>query len=272
MTPCALRKIAAYLRKEYLIERSYRFAFLFSVLGIFTGIATYFFIDRMYAHASAPGLEPFGTSYFAYALVGNAFFAYLGASLGGIAGRIGAEQRLGTLEAILATPTSPWVLMAAMAAWNVLYASLEVGLYFLVGAVGFGVDLSRADPFSTGLLLALVVLAFSSLGIVEASCVLVFKRGTFVAWAMNGVFALLGGVFFPVSVLPAWLRPVSELLPITHAIRGLQMAIHQGSSVADLTVEIGVLMFFCVLLVPVGILALRWGLRRARTDGTLSDS
>ena len=43
-----LRKVWAYMKKEFLIQMSYRFAFMFSLFGIFTTIATYFFIDRLF--------------------------------------------------------------------------------------------------------------------------------------------------------------------------------------------------------------------------------
>jgi len=264
------RKAWAYLTKEFLMEASYRFAFLFSLFGICTGIATFFFIDRLFGHRIAPALVPFGTSYFAYVLVGNAFFAYVGTALGGVSGRLALEQSLGTLEAILLTPTRLWVFVTAMAVWNTFYATFQVLLYFVVGGVGFGVSFSQINWASLLSILALVIISFNSLGLLEAGCILVFKRGTFVAWAFNGLWSLLGGVFFPTTVLPEWLQRVSACIPITYAIRGLQQAIYQGAPVTQLTRELGILGAFCVVLVPLGLWSWRWALRRAKLDGSLS--
>ena len=83
-----------------------------------------------------------------------------------------------------------------------------------------------------------MIITFNSVGLLEAGCLLVFKRGAVVAWALNGVWALLGGVFFPTTVLPAWLQRIAEWIPFTHAIRGLQLAIYQGTPVAQLTREL----------------------------------
>ncbi|MFQ5932646.1 MAG: ABC transporter permease, partial [Nitrospiraceae bacterium] len=121
------------MKKEFLIEMSYKFAFVFSIFGIFTGIATFFFIDRLFGQQMTPDLAPFGTPYFAYVLVGNAFFTYVGTAIGGMSGRIEAEQTWGTLEMLFATPTKLWVVILAMAMWNTLYASAEVVMYFVVG-------------------------------------------------------------------------------------------------------------------------------------------
>lgn len=263
-----LRKVWAYVRKEFLIEMSYKFALMFSILGVFTGIATYFFIDRLFGHQITSELAPFGASYFAYVLVGNAFFAYLGTAVGGVSGRIGAEQTWGTLEALFGTPTRLWVVILGMIVWNTLYASAEVVLYFFVGGVGFGVDFSRINWAALASVLGLVIAAFNSIGLLEAACVLVFKRGVEV-WAFNGVWALLGGVFFPVTVLPDWLQGLSAWNPVTYAIRGLQLAIYQGTPVSQLARELGILALFCAVLAPAGLLSWKWALRRARVEGSL---
>lgn len=265
-----LRKVWAYMKKEFLIEMSYKFAFAFSVFGIFTGIATYFFIDRLFGQRMTPELAPFGAPYFAYVLVGNAFFAYVGTAIAGLSGRIGGEQEWGTLEVLFGTPTRLWVLILAMAIWNTLYASAEVVMYFVVGGVGFGVDFTRINWGSLASILGLVIVAFNSIGLIEAGCMLVFKRGAVAAWALNSVWALLGGVFFPVTVLPAWLQRISAWNPITHAVRGLQLAIYQGTPVRDLAYELWMLSLFCVLLVPLGLFSWTWALRRAKVEGSLS--
>ncbi len=265
-----LRKVWAYMKKEFLIQMSYKFAFMFSILGIFTSIATYFFIDRLFGRQMTPDLAPFGTPYFAYVLVGNAFFAYVGTAIGGISGRIGAEQTRGTLEVLFVTPTRLWVLILAMAIWNTLYASAQVVIYFFVGGVGFGVDFSRINWAALATILVLVIVAFNSIGLIEAGCLLVFKRGTVAAWAFNSVWALLGGVFFPVTVFPAWLQHISEWIPITHAIRALQLAIYQGAPLTQLARELWILSLFCLVLVPLGLLSWRWAYRRARVEGSLS--
>ncbi len=263
------QKVLAYIKKEFLIEMSYKFAMMFSLLGIFTTIATYFFIDRLFGNQMTSDLAPFATSYFPYVLVGNAFFAYVGLALGGLSGRIESEQSLGTLEVLFGSPTKLWVLMLAIVAWNTIYASAEVLGFFILGGIGFGVDFSHINWLSLGSILGLAIIAFNSIGLIEAAWLLVFKRGLAVAWAINGLGALLGGVFFPVTVLPAWLQTIAAWNPITYAIRGLQLAIYQGTPITQLTLELFVLGAFCLVLVPLGLCSWNWALRRAKDEGSL---
>jgi len=265
-----VRRIRAYLRKEWLLQLSYGFPLLSATFGVFTTLATYFFIDRLFGRQLTPELAPFAAPYFAYAVVGNAFLAYVGTAIGGLSRRVGVEQSLGTLEVLLATPTRLWVLILAIAVWNTIYASAEVVLFFLVGGVGFGVDWGRINWSALGPVLGLVVVVFNSLGLAEAGCLILFKRGVVGAWALNGMCALLGGVFFPVAVLPDWVQWVAELNPITHAVRSLQLAIFQGVPLRGLGKELAALTLFAVLLVPLSLGTWRWAFRRARLDGSLS--
>ena len=264
------QKVLAYIKKEFLIEMSYKFAMMFSLLGIFTTIATYFFIDRLFGNQMTSDLAPFATSYFPYVLVGNAFFAYVGLALGGFSCRIESEQSLGTLEVLFGSPTKLWVLMLAMVAWNTIYASAEVVGFFVVGGMGFGVDFSQINWLSLISILGFSIIAFNSIGIIEAAWLLVFKRGLAAAWALNGLCALLGGVFFPVTVLPTWLQTIAAWNPITYAIHGLQLAIYQGIPVSELTHELWVLGAFCLVLVPLSLFSWDWALHRAKEDGSLS--
>ena len=269
-TLAARHKVWAYVKKEFLIELSYKFAFLLYVFGVFTSVATYFFIDRLFGSRVVPDLEPFGTPYFAYVLVGNAFFAYVGAAIGGVSGYLASEQSRGTLEVLFATPTRLRVLLLAMAIWNTLYASVEAVAYFFVGALAFGVDFSQINWGTLLSVSGLVIVVFNSIGLIEAAFILVFKRGAVVAWVVNGAWALLGGVFFPVTVLPDWLQLISALNPITYAIRALQLGIYRGTPVTELGQEIAVLTLFAVAFVPLGLLSWSWAVRRARTEGTLA--
>jgi len=120
-----VRRIRAYLRKEWLLQLSYGFPLLSATFGVFTTLATYFFIDRLFGRQLTPELAPFAAPYFAYAVVGNAFLAYVGTAIGGLSRRVGVEQSLGTLEVLLATPTRLWVLILAIAVWNTIYASAD---------------------------------------------------------------------------------------------------------------------------------------------------
>ena len=71
------------------------------------------------------------------------------------------------------------------------------------------------------------------------------------------------------TVLPGWLQQIAEWNPLTHAIRGLQMGIYQGTAITGLAYEAGMLGLFCVVLVPLAVFSWSWGLRHAKVEGSL---
>src|SRR6516164_3919574 len=65
-----------------------------------------------------------------------------------------------------------------------------------------------------------------SLGLILTGAVLNLPRyGMFLSEAVAGTLYLLSGVVFPIDVLPAWLRPVSLILPTTYWMEGMRRAL-----------------------------------------------
>ncbi len=86
---------------------------------------------------------------------------------------------------------------------------------------------------------------------------------------MASASALLGNVFYPSEDMWPALRTLSRFLPITYALRGLRRALLKGSRFSDLLPDIEALVLFVAILVPLGVLAFRLAVRRARQEGSL---
>lgn len=62
-----------------------------------------------------------------------------------------------------------------------------------------------------------------SLGIVSVALILRFGQAAeSLAWAVPFLVQPVSAVFYPVSVLPAWLQPVALVLPSTHVFEGMR--------------------------------------------------
>ena len=263
-----MTKMMAFIKKDFLIQSSYKCAFLFTFIALIHTLLIYFFINRLFG-ASIPGaLEEFGISYFSYVLVSMAFFNYLGIGIGGLRSRLSSEQIEGTLESLLMTPTSMYSILIGMCAWNILFATIDVVLHAVVGVYFFGIDFSSINILSTMVLMFLTIVCFASLGIISASCLIVFK-GDPLTWVITGFEGLVGGIYFPVTLMPGWLQTIAQFLPITHAIRALQLAIYRGYSLTALRKECLILAVFTGVLFPLSLVVWTTALTRARRRGTL---
>ena len=98
-------KPLAFIKKDLLIESSYKIAFLFNVFSVLVSLLSYFFIDKLFGQRIVGHLQEFRVNYFSYVLLSMAFFSYIGVGLGAFYNRIHAEQTQGTLEAVLLSPT-----------------------------------------------------------------------------------------------------------------------------------------------------------------------
>jgi ABC-2 type transport system permease protein len=263
-------KPLAFLKKDFLNEASYKLGFLFNMITVLASILGYYYIDRLFGQEMVPHLEEFGVNYFAYVLLSMTFFSYAGVGLGSFSGRITAEQAEGTLEAILLTPTKISTLLFSFGLWNLILATVDAAVYIFFGIFLFKINFSNINFLSSAVVLLLTVTSFSGLGILSASFIMAFKRGNPVGWLVSTLEGLVSGVYFPVSVLPFWLQLAAKCLPITYGIRAMELAIYKGYSLAQLRSEIGFLLFFSLLLLPLSFVVFKYSLKKARKDGTLS--
>ena len=262
----ALVKLGAFLQRDFLSEVSYRLAFLMQVGGIFLSMLAFYYVTGM-IDPQTEGLN--GMPPFEWMLIGLAFQFYFSTALYSFSAKIRSEQLLGTLEAMLVTPTPTSIVIFSSAAWDFTYGAIRVVLYLLFAKLVFGVHL-YVDSLGALLLgVLLTLLSSAGLGILSASFVIYFKRGDPINFLLSGLTTFLGSVFFPVEQLPEWIRPVSEYLPVTWSLRIVRGALLQGRSFAELQGELAQLALLTAILLPAGLIASRYAIRRAKRAGSL---
>ncbi|MFX0093711.1 MAG: ABC transporter permease [Candidatus Hodarchaeota archaeon] len=266
-----LETMWAFIKRDLGIKASYRFASAFQFASIFVSIVSFYFIAKMFSGTFVSYLEPYGGDYFSFVLIGMAFSGYQGTGLVSFSGAIRREQITGTLEIMLTTPTNISTIAFSSSAWKFISTTINVLIYLIVGIIFFGASFSsNANLFAALLILGLTIIAFSCLGILAASFIMVFKEGDPINWFFINFSNLLGGVLYPITILPSWLQIISNLLPITYSLRGLRYALLQGYSLEALTVEVLFLAIFSVILLPISLLCFNYAVKRTKKDGSLT--
>ncbi len=215
-------------------------------------------------------LEPYGGDYFSFVLIGIAFADYLSVASQNFASSIRESQMMGTMEALLVTQAQLPTIILSSSLYSFIIASIRVIAYLVLGALAFDVDIGGANVPAALLILVLTITAFSSLGIISASFVMVLKRGDPLSWIFSSVSVLFGGVFYPIAVLPAWLQKISFILPITYALEGMRLSLLKGYSIRALLPNFVALIIFCAVLLPLSLLVFNYAVRKAKADGTLT--
>ena len=64
---------------------------------------------------------------------------------------------------------------------------------------------------------------------------------------------LISGVYYDISVLPDWLRPLSTFSPGTYALRSIRAALLRNATVADVQFDLILLVIIGIILIPLGL-------------------
>ncbi len=269
--PLATRKLLlAFLTRDFYTEISYRFAFLVGIGGILFRAFIFYFLAQLIGDSAAPLLADYDGDYFAFVIIGIALGGYFGVGLSGFARALRQAQTTGTLEALMMTPVPVPLVIVGSAVWSYAYTTFRVLVYLLVGVLLLGLDLSGANVPAALLILLLGIISFASIGILAASVIMIVKRGDPVTALFGNLANLVGGVYYPIEVMPNWLQAAAKLLPITYALRGMRLALLAGASWAELAPDLWALLFFCLLLFPFSLWVFRYAVNRARADGSLA--
>lgn len=257
-------------RRDLRIATTYRGPFVLELVGALFGTTLFYYVARFVDSPQLRQSLPQGNSYFAYSLVGFVFFDYLHAALDTFDRSLVEARDTGTLEPLLVTQVSLPVILVGSAVYPFVITTLRIITYLVWGGALFGFPLRAANWFSALVVLLATVLSFSGLGIFSSAYLLLFKRGNPSKWFFLGASTVVGGMLFPVSILPAWLQVVAHLNPVTYALDAMRAALLDGAGLSAIARPLLTLLLFAAVLLPTSTLAFSWALRLTKINGTLS--
>ncbi|HMF44349.1 MAG TPA: ABC transporter permease [Polyangia bacterium] len=264
------RVLWAFVRRELSAVGGYRAAFFVRMLGLATAVGSMVFLSRFVSAAVNPHLAEYNGNYLGFMVLGLLAAEFQQVGVSGLAQRIRTAQMMGTLEAEIATPAPPWMVLGAPPVYEFGVAALRSAAYLTAAALLLGLDLDHANWLSLAVTVPLVIAAFSGLGLLAAGTTMLVRKLNPVATVIGSLSVFLSGVLYPMSVLPGWLRAVGQLLPLTHALAALRGALLVGAGPRALAHSFVALALFAGVLAPVGVGVFAFALRRARVDGSLS--
>lgn len=263
-----MKIVRAFFRRDFRLERSYRLAFLTQLGGALTTLLSAGFLSRLVpGHQSS--LRTYGGDYFTFVLVGTAALGYFSVALGSFSGSLSQEQQQGTMEALLVTPNDPRFLLVCEAAWPFFISTAQLVLYLVVGALLFHAHIAAAHLALAAGVLLLTLAAFSAVGLAAAAVLMVAKRTGLLVTLIGSAFALLGGVLYPISVLPRPLQLLAYALPMSHGLDGVRLALVARPDLAAIGRDALILAVFTAALVPASLAAFSWAVARGRRTGSL---
>jgi len=199
------------------IESNWTDPFLFAVYSIVKPLASAGILIVMY---SVIAQSDFTSPIFAYLYLGNAFYQYVGAVMSGLAWAIiDDREHYRTLKYIYVAPVSvPFYLLGRgvarfLTTTFAVIVTIAFGVIFLkiplvLGEVNWGL-------FALTLFIGIAMLA--TLGMMLAGISMnIARHSDFIGDAVAGALFLFSGAIFPLSVLPAAIRWLGYVFPVSY--------------------------------------------------------
>jgi ABC-2 type transport system permease protein len=253
------------VRRDVLVFLTYRMRLVSQILSIFLSLALFYYISRLVT------VESFGTpdDYFAFVVVGLVIVRVMASSF--FAASVGIRQELvaGTFERTVVSAFGPVAGIASLLIFPFLLALVIGAAMLLLATLAFGVQLEwETLPLSLPVG-CLAALAFAPFALVLAAAALLFKQvAAGSSFVLTGL-SLVAGFYFPVSLLPGWIRWMSEVQPFTPAVELLRYLI-VGTPLQDPAVlSVAKLAGFTAVLLPLSFWVLRKAIQVGRSRATI---
>ena len=242
---------------------SYRTQVVLTMINWVIPVFIYFFIGVTLGFGRLSMIR----DYTAFMVIGTAFQGYFSASVTTLAGRIRNEELIGTLEYLIAAPLRPMTLMMYSTVWGLVINSISAVTVLLIG-LGLGISY-RVNMLATAIFLILYLTSIIGLNLIAGAVVLIVKQGNPIALFTSVASNLLGGVVFPISVLPTWLRYISYSLSLTWALSGLRGAMLSGYGIQQLINYLWPLAVLAAAYIVIGVALSNYAFNKVLREGSV---
>ncbi len=208
-----------------------------------------------------------------YLLTGSLLWQYLSELFWETSNMMTYERWEGTIESTFMAPISRVSHLAGMSISAGLYAALRFLLLVGVCLLCFHLDLSKANLLGALAILGIASLSLLGLGLMAASLPLMYtEKGSQMTSVVEAVLLMVSGVYYPIEVLPNWLRFISQFSPMTYTLHGMRAALLEKAGLRQLAGDILPLAVTAVVLVPLGLKVFGWAETYCKRHGKLKRS
>jgi ABC-2 type transport system permease protein len=254
------------IRRDAILFVSYRSQLVAQFLGPLFTITLFYYISRLLTSKTihSPG------GYFGFVIVGLVIVQILTISIGVMPVTVRQELVSGTIERFLVSAHGPVNGILGTMLFPLINAIFSAVVMLALAALVFGLPLA-ATAFLAIPVALLGVVAFMPFAFFLVALVMAFKQASSATQFIVAGIAVIGGLYFPVAVLPGWIRWTSEVQPFTPATDLLRHLLVGTPLVHPAIDELLKLLGFIIILLPFGVLLLRAAIRYGQRTGTVAE-
>jgi ABC-2 type transport system permease protein len=263
------RAATALMRASWRTALSYRLRFFVSMLSLLVMIVPLYFVSHAVQPIMAPVIANEGTHYFAFLTLGLFATSVVASCVYALPEAISSDLNSGFFEAVVSTPARADSVAIGLSGYAIVRNTLRGAALVLAGAL-FGIHLVWSRIPEALLIVALIAVAHFGIGLIAGALVVAYRTHAAIPQAVLLASGLLGGVYYPTTVIPSWIQNLSDVVPLTYGLRALRHTVLDGQGITMVLGDLGVLAMFAVVLTATGAIAYRASLQYARQAGSLS--
>ena len=264
-----LRKIPVFMVRDFKILFTYKLAFSMTFFSVIFTLFYLFFFGSMFGNVNVPDLNPYGGNFISFILIGSIGWGFLTSIMNTTSAALSTEMMLGTLESILLTPTKMFTMILSYSIFGSFFGLIAMGIILLVGTFLFGVTVFATASIFTLIIFILSMFLMTGFGLIFGGLTIWLKNIGDTAPMFQNIFMLFSGVYFPITVLPSFLQPISYYLPFYYSIEGLRKSLIPSTPTSELLYYSVIVLISAIVFLILGIIILNKGLIKAKKDGSL---
>ncbi len=161
------------------------------------------------------------------------------------------------LKRLSATPLKRWTLVGSNVMVRLILGAVQTALILGIGILAMGVQVT-GGPLAIAGLVVLGAMTFIALGYVIASFARTEEAANGITQVVQLPMMFLSGIFFPLELMPDWLRGVAVFMPLTYLGDALRQTMVGGAPFAPLGVDVLVLAAWLVVSMVISARFFRW--------------
>jgi ABC-2 type transport system permease protein len=200
--------------------------------------------------------EP-GSRYIDFLIPGLLGMNLMGSAIWSMGFAIVDARRKKLLKRLVASPMPrPYYLLSFLLS-RILLLVVEVGVLLGFGALLFHVPI-RGSLLDLAILCVLGSLSFAALGLLLASRARTIEAASGLMNVVMMPMWIASGVFFSSQKFPEVMQPFIKILPLTAVIDALRANMLQGSNMAQMAPQVGIIVFWLVICFALALKLFRW--------------
>jgi ABC-2 type transport system permease protein len=167
------------------------------------------------------------------------------------------DREKGIFRRFAVTPLKRQTIIAGSIIQRYIVILVQTVILILIGVLAFQAEIS-GNFFTFWLVLTVAALCFLSIGFALTTAVKSARAATPVCMIAFFILLFLGGIFFPLEIMPEFLQYICKVLPSTHINDAMRMIIIEGEGLGAVWQELLIVLGWTAACLIISVKFFKW--------------